>query len=178
MSLKIYLTGSMRNPNVMHIANELREKTGYDIFEDWISPGELADDRWQVYERNRGRTYKEASQGHHARNVFEFDYKHLMESDAVVLVFPAGKSAHFEAGWFGGWYAARVDAFRLFAVHDEPPRSPRPVYLLLTSEPDRYDVMAPLFAEKTGGGIVTSVEELIEELSRHQHPEMPGLGHG
>lgn len=156
--MKIYVLGSMRNPKVMHVANDLRA-AGYDAFEDWISPGEMADERWQGYEKNRGRTYKEASQGHHAKHVFEFDYKHLMESDAVVAVLPFGRSAGFEAGWFAGYFY-RVSV-SLAAVQ------PRPVYVLAEEPVDRFDIMCPGFAYMTGGRVVEGVAELLEELSKH-----------
>src|SRR3990167_10158517 len=103
--MKVYVIGSMRSKKVIGVSNSLRD-AGFDVFEDWISPGERADDEWQSYERARGRSYREASEGAHAKNVFDFDHRHLMDADAVVMVYPAGKSAHVEMGWFGGDYMA------------------------------------------------------------------------
>jgi hypothetical protein len=161
--MKLYIVGSMRKPIVMHVANQLRD-AGFDAFEDWISPGPEADDYWQTYERNRGRSYKEASQGEHAKHVFAFDYKHLMEADAVVVVYPAGKSAHAEMGWFGGWYTGYAQAHADCGYAHA--HKPRPVFILLSESPDRFDVMPGNFAYLTGGGIVESVEELIETLRK------------
>ena len=46
----IYLIGSMRNPAVPVLANNLR-KEGFKVFDDWSSPGPEADDYWQDYEK-------------------------------------------------------------------------------------------------------------------------------
>lgn len=111
-----------------------------DIFDDWYSPGANTDDEWQRYELARGRTFREALQGYHAHHVFEFDKYHLDKADAVVLVAPAGKSAHLELGYVIG--------------------KGKPGYILMDGEPDRYDIMYS-FAT----GIFLSVEELMEELN-------------
>lgn len=136
----IYLIGSMRNPQITTIANDLRG-CGYDVFEDWISPGAKADEEWQAYEKARGRTYQQALDGAHAWNVFNFDKKHLDMADAAVLVAPAGKSAHIELGYMIG--------------------SGKPAFVLLDEEPTRFDVMLR-FATK----VCMNLEELKEELRR------------
>lgn len=121
---KVYVIGSMRNGNVIAVANALRED-GHDVFDDWISSGPEADDKWQEYEKERGRTYREALAGHHAQHAFALDKKHLDECDVAVLVQPAGKSGHLELGYIIG--------------------RGKPGYILLDGEPERYDLMA-LFA--------------------------------
>lgn len=133
----IYIIGSMRNPRVPEVAAALRA-IEWDAFDDWYSPGEAADEKWQQYEKARGRTYREALAGHHARHVFALDKHHLERCDAAVLVAPAGKSAHLELGWF-----ART----------------KPGYILLDGEPERYDVMMQFAA-----GIFMSVDEMLEAL--------------
>ena len=135
----IYLIGSLRNPQVPIIANQLRA-AGLDVFDDWYAAGPEADDKWRDYEKQRGRSFKEALSGYAARNVFQFDHQHLARADAVVLVLPAGKSGHLELGWALG--------------------KGKPGFILLDS-PDRWDIMYQ-FAT----GIVTSVRELIEELQK------------
>jgi hypothetical protein len=135
----IYLIGSMRNAKVMAIAKTLREN-GFDVFDDWISPGPDADDKWQEYERLRGRTYRQALDGYHARHVFELDKYHLDRCDAAVLVQPAGKSAHLELGYIIG--------------------SKKPGYILLDGEPPRFDIMS-LFATD----IFESVDEMLFTLT-------------
>ncbi len=98
---------------------------GFDVFDDWFAAGEKADDAWQAYEQGRGHTFEEALRGYAAQHVFEFDHHHLLESDIGVLLLPAGKSGHIEAGFLAG--------------------QGKPVYVLLPEEPDRFDVMYAFF---------------------------------
>lgn len=136
----IYLIGSMRNPKVPILANELR-KAGFDIFDDWYSPGKNADDEWQAYEQARGRTFREALEGEHAWDVFEFDRSHLDSCDKAVLVAPAGKSAHIELGYIIG--------------------SGKPAYVYMEHEPERFDIMY-----RFATGVCISIPELILALHR------------
>jgi nucleoside 2-deoxyribosyltransferase len=131
----VYVMGSMRSTRVQEVAKALRER-GYDVFDDWISPGPEADDRWQAYEKARGRTYAEALQGYHARHVFALDKKHLDRCDVGVLVLPAGKSAHIELGYLVG--------------------QGKTTYVLFDGEPERYDVMY-LFATT----VFTDLDDLL-----------------
>lgn len=110
---------------VPEIGNDLR-RLGFDVFDDWYSAGEKADDAWQAYEKGRGHTFAEALVGYPAQHVFAFDQRHLNESDIGVLLMPAGKSGHLEAGFLIGQY--------------------KPVYVLLPEEPDRFDVMYAFFS--------------------------------
>jgi nucleoside 2-deoxyribosyltransferase len=134
----IYLIGSMRNARVQAVAKTLRE-AGFDVFDDWASPGPETDDRWQEYEKQRGRTFREALAGHHAQHAFALDRAHLERCDLAVLVAPAGKSGHLELGWVLG--------------------QGKPGYILMDGEPERYDLMY-LFAT----AIFMSVDEMLERL--------------
>lgn len=134
MAKSIYVIGSMRNPRVPEVAAAIRS-TGWEAFDDWYSPGDQADDKWQAYEKQRGRTYREALAGYHAQHVFALDKYHLDRCDAAVLVLPAGKSAHIELGYIRG--------------------RDKPGYILLDAEPERFDIMN-LFAS----AIVTEAELL------------------
>lgn len=98
---RLYLIGSLRNPAIPQIGQRLRA-AGFDVFDDWYAAGPEADDKWKEYECARGRTYIEALDGEAAQHVFDFDRRHLLSSDAVVLVMPAGKSACLELGWILG----------------------------------------------------------------------------
>lgn len=118
--MKIYLIGSLRNPKVPELAEELRAE-GYDVFDDWYAAGPEADDYWQRYEQYRGHTYAEALAGLAAGHVFDFDRAHLAVANAGVLMLPAGKSGHLELGILIG-------------------RNKR-AYILLDGEPERFDVM-------------------------------------
>lgn len=134
----IYLIGSLRNPNVPLVAAYLRE-AGHEVFDEWYAAGPHADDHWRDYEKQRGWTFEQAIRSSKAaRNVFQFDKRHLEAAEACVLVLPAGKSGHLELGWMLG--------------------RGKPGYVLL-DDPDRWDVMYQ-FAT----GVFTSVETLLEVL--------------
>lgn len=99
--MKLYLIGSLRNPNVPNVAEQLRS-LGLEVFDDWYAAGERADDAWKDYEMSRGHTYREGLQGFAANHVFSFDKHHLDTSDAAALVLPAGRSGHLELGYMAG----------------------------------------------------------------------------
>ena len=122
----------------MQVAKAIRA-AGHEVFDDWISAGPTTDDDWRDYELARGRTYIEALEGWHAKNVFEFDHRHIQRADAGVLVCPAGKSAHLELGYMIG-------------------RGKRG-YILLEENHDRWDIMYG-FAT----GVCGSLEDLIGRL--------------
>ena len=116
----VYIIGSLRNPEIPVIASALRAE-GFDAFDDWFAAGPEADDYWQKYEKERGRSYAQAMDGYAAKNVFRFDKAHLDRCQAAVLVLPAGKSGHLELGYFSG--------------------TGKPGYILLPEDHDRWDVM-------------------------------------
>jgi nucleoside 2-deoxyribosyltransferase len=91
----------LRNPQIPEVGQFFR-KAGFRVFDDWFAAGPRADDHWKEYEQARGRSYKQALNGAAARNVFQFDKANLDAADAVVLVLPAGKSAHLELGYCAG----------------------------------------------------------------------------
>ena len=134
----IYLIGSLRNPKITEVAARLRAE-GYEVFDDWYSPGPHADDHWQAYERQRGHTYKQALQGYAARQVFEFDHYHLNRADVGVMVMPAGKSGHLELGYMAG--------------------KGKLTFVLFDEEPERYDVMYQFCTD-----VCFYMEELLKAL--------------
>jgi len=140
MPPKLYLIGALKNRSIIPLANEIRE-LGFDVFDDWISPGEETDEKWQAYERERGRTYEEAIMGHHADTVFHYDLEHLRGSDIVVMVLPCGKSGHLEFGWSIG--------------------KGKTALILFDGEPDRYDLMY-----KFADGLYFNKERLFMRLKR------------
>jgi hypothetical protein len=145
----IYLIGSLRNPDIPAIAEELRA-AGHEVFDDWFAAGPEADDRWRDYEKARGRTYAEALNGHAAGHVFNFDLEHLQRADTVVLVYPAGKSAHLELGWALG--------------------QGKKGYVLLDN-PERWDVML-----KFTTGVFDNINDLVRELDWDQVKRQQALG--
>ncbi len=138
-TMQIYLIGALKNPNIPGLANALRA-AGYKVYDDWWSAGEHADTEWRKHEQMRGRGYRDALYGEHARNVFEFDKGLLDASDVAVLVLPAGKSAYAEMGYMRG------SGKRVIALLDEP-------------NPERWDVML-----KFAQDVVESREELLTVL--------------
>jgi len=140
--LFIYLTGALKNElRIPEIGNVLREQ-GWDVMDEWITPGEHADENWQRYEKIRGRTYKQALHGRAATNIFLFDKSYLDMADVIVLIMPCGKSGFMEAGYAKG-------------------RNKKVIMFLDGKDPERYDVM-PNFANK----VCKNIEDLIEELKK------------
>lgn len=142
----VYVVGSMRNPQVPMLAKQLRVD-GFDVFDDWYSPGPQADDKWQEYEKARGRSYEEALEGWHAKNVFAFDDFNLNRAHAGVLVYPAGKSGHLELGKLAGRGI--------------------PTWILADGQPKRYDIMTQFATQ----GIYYSTETLITSLKKFSWPK-------
>lgn len=139
--MKLYVIGSLRNPNIPKISEQLRKETKWEIFDDWYAAGPEADDKWMQYEQGRGRAYADGLAGYAATHVYQFDKHHLDTCDGVLLVLPAGKSGHLELGYCLGLG--------------------KPGYILLeAAEPERWDVMYK-FATK----VLTSTDELIKELN-------------
>lgn len=142
----IYLIGSLRNPEVPRVANQLRAE-GFDVFSSWYCASENADDRWQEHEQGRGLTYREAIADYAAQNILAFDTTHLKRCQVGVLVTPAGKSTHVELGYLLG--------------------QGKPAFILLDKEPEgRWDVMLGLSTK-----IVMSLQELMEELGNVLPPQ-------
>lgn len=146
-SLKVYLIGSLRNPQVP-VLEEWLESRGFDVFADWFSAGERADDSWQAYESAKGHTFEMALQEPAAQNVFAFDKRHLDASDAAVLLLPAGKSGHLELGYMLG--------------------KGKPGFIVLEDPIPRWDVMY-LFSS----GVMRSWDELAEKLKQCECSPMP-----
>lgn len=138
--MKLYLIGSLRNPQIPVLAKLLRtEFPDLVVFDDWYAAGPHADDHWRDYEKARGHNLRTALHGFAAGHVFEYDKYHLETSELVCLVAPAGKSAAIELG-----YAVRGGSVG---------------FMLLDEEPDRFDVMfkfAPI--------ICYSADELVKEV--------------
>ena len=116
----VYVIGSLANPEIIPFANRLR-KAGFDAFDEWLCGGPEMDLNWQRYEKDRGRTFIEALQGHHAKHVFAFDKLHLDRCDIAVMVMPCGKS---------GWAEMAYTIGR-----------GKPAYVLATDGIERFDVM-------------------------------------
>lgn len=134
----IYLIGSLRNEAVPKVAAEIR-RYGLNVFDQWYSAGPQADDYLRDHFLAMGMNHKEILQTAAAKNIFEFDKRHILQADAVVLLMPAGKSGFLELGWALG--------------------QGKPGYILFDKDPERIDVMFQ-FAD----AIVYSVEELCQKF--------------
>jgi len=134
----IYLIGSLKNKKIPFIANQLRE-LGFEVFDDWFSPGPEADDFWRKYEKVRGSTYKQALKNYAGKHIFEFDDFHVSRANIGVMIMPAGRSAHLEFGRMGG--------------------QGKPTFILFDEEPERWDVIYQYATE-----VCFNFDELKEEL--------------
>ena len=140
--LVIYLIGSLRNEKIPHVAKEIRE-LGFEVFDDWFSPGPEADDFWRKFEKVRGSSYKEALSNYAAKHIYNFDKRHIDRADIGVLFMPGGKSAHLELGYMIG-------------------RGKR-CFVLFDKEPERWDLMYQ-FAMENEGDICFSMDDLKKSL--------------
>lgn len=136
--LKVYLIGSLRNPDVPYIGNKLRA-LGFDVFDDWFAGGPEADDYWQQYEETRGRTFVEALYDRYATHIWAFDREHLDSSHLAIMVCPVGRSAHLELGYIIG--------------------QGKPGYIYLPEDLDRWDVMY-----RFATGVFTDVDSLVTHM--------------
>lgn len=143
---RIYLIGSLRNPEVPVVAAGLR-KLGHEVFDDWYAAGPEADDKWREYEQGRGHSYQEALHGHAANHVFGYDKVHLDRCDTVVLLLPAGRSGHLEFGYAIG--------------------QGKPGYILLDPAQDRWDVMY-----RFATGVFLNREDLCKTLGTSLNGEL------
>ena len=124
---KLYIVGSLRNKSIPKIANTIRQSLPrIEVFDDWFAAGPEADDYWREYSVNRGDCPITALDGFAAKNVFNFDKSFLDKSTHVLLVCPAGKSGHLEAGYAVG--------------------SGKIVSVLMEQENKRWDVMYSFFS--------------------------------
>jgi hypothetical protein len=138
---KLYIAGSLRNPRIPLVANEIRRSFNWlEVFDDWFAVGPEADDHWRAYEMAKGSCYMQALGGYTAQHIFQFDKKHLDESDGLLLVLPAGKSAHLELGYMVG-------------------RGKWTGILLEDKDPERWDVMYQ-FSDY----LFSEVSEVIDQI--------------
>jgi Recombination endonuclease VII len=145
----IYITGALKNERIPIVGNHLRN-LGFDVMDEWFTPGELADINWQKYEKLRGRNYSEALRGRSATNIFSFDRSYIDLADIIVMIMPAGKSAAMELGYAKG-------------------RGKLTCILLDGTEPEKYEVM-PNFANevfKTENDLVKFLSQKKIEISQY-----------
>jgi len=142
MRRKIYLIGSLRNPEIPKIA-ELLRSDGHRVFDDWYSAGEKADDAWKAHQQFKCMSLSLALMGPAAQHILAFDRKWLDWCDTSILVMPAGKSGHLELGYAIG--------------------QGKDTHILLPGEPevDRWDVMYGM-----ANGVWTDLDLLMKFLDK------------
>lgn len=141
MAALIYVAGSMKNRSgVLALSKRLRS-SGYEVFNEWISPGEETDDKWREWMQANGMSFIDALYSAHGQHVIAFDKRHLDMADGFVLAYPAGKSGHTELGYCFG--------------------RGTPAFVLLDAEPERWDVMLGLSTR-----VIDSADALLVELDR------------
>lgn len=142
--LIVYLIGSLRNPQIPAIRQAIEDSIpDCEVFCSWFAAGEIADDRWQEYEKGRGLSYVEALNDYAAQHVLSFDRYHLDRCDVAVLVYPAGRSAHTEMGYVLG--------------------QRKKAYILLDKEPERWDVMLGLAT-----GVFMDLDRMIKVMEANR----------
>ena len=149
---KLYIIGSLRNEYIPELDKAIRKECpNIDPFCEWYGAGKTADDSFKEYHKGIGRTYREALRSASGRHIFNFDKYHLDNSDGAILVFPAGKSCHLEAGYMVG--------------------TGKPVYALFPEgEPDdRFELMMQFLTE-----IFYSERELLDYLNKPTEINQPG----
>ncbi len=141
----VYLIGSLRNSHIPEIGNYVRSQ-GFEAFDDWHGAGPKADDEWFRYEKERGRPMREALRGKAAQTIFHFDKTNLDRADAALLILPAGKSGHLEAGYMIG--------------------RGKPVVVLFDAEPERWDVMYNFASDVIVKDVRAAVRSIEDALAR------------
>lgn len=117
---KVYLIGALANPEIPFIGNRLRA-LGFEVFDEWWSVGPLADSYLKQYARIRGLSYRELLNNAAAKNIYDFDKRHIDQCDIAVMVMKCGRSAHLELGYVIG--------------------QGKPGFILFDSTPARVDIM-------------------------------------
>lgn len=101
----IYVASSWKNPKQVEIVRLLRS-LGHEVF-DFRNPEiegygfnwDEVDPNWKEFKPSQvvAALDRPVAQAH-----FELDYKAMRWATCCVLVLPAGRSSHIEAGWFAG----------------------------------------------------------------------------
>lgn len=141
---KIYVIGSLRNPEIPEVSRVLRDTLpGVEVFDDWYAAGPEADDYLKRWAEQQELTYEEALRTHAAKHIYHFDKYHLDEADAAVMVYPCGRSCGLEFGYVIG--------------------QGKPGWVLL-DKPDRWDIMVQ-FATGWSFSINDIAKEIKHESS-------------
>lgn len=117
----VYIAGSLANKTIPKITHMANYGYGLKAFSEWYTPGPEADVNWRDYELSQGECYLSALKRPAAQHIYNFDKRYIDASACMLLVGPAGKSAHLELGYVLGQGKKGV--------------------IYLPEEPERWDVM-------------------------------------
>lgn len=102
---KIYVASSWRNEFYPDVVKTLKE-AGHDVYDFRNPPSGGHGFKWSEidpdYMEWSPEQYKSQLTHPLAEAQFKNDIEAMKSCDACVLVLPCGRSAHTEAGWFGG----------------------------------------------------------------------------
>ena len=101
---KIYIVGSLANiPNVNKLRDALiklyKEDGHKEVNDAWTAHGPTPDVIYYNYCKSLNFTYEEAIKHQVCRSIFELDKTFINQSEIVILLGPAGKSAYAELGY-------------------------------------------------------------------------------
>lgn len=144
---RIYVASSWRNPLQPEIVNTLRE-IGHQVYDFRNPPSGVPGFAWSELDPEWLNWSAEAYRAHlttHpvAARGFVTDMRGMQWADTCLLVLPAGRSAHLEAGWFCGQGKRCI---------------------ILTRDGEEPELMALMATD-----ICVSMQEVIEALAE-EHP--------
>jgi hypothetical protein len=150
-SHRLYVASSWRNVYQPELVSILRE-VGHEVY-DFRNPGigesgfawSDIDPDWT---RWTGAQFREALGHPIAEGGFNNDFRGMIWAKGCVLLLPSGRSAHIEAGWFTG--------------------RGLPVWVL-TRDDQEPELMYKL-TEAAGGGVATTLDELLAMLKWERYP--------
>lgn len=121
--MKIYVATSWKNPHQPHVVEWLRE-CGHTVYDFRNPPPPSRPFQWieidPQWEHWRVEKYIEALKHPIAEQAFNADYRQLQQCDICVLVMPAGRSAHMEAGFMGGQYKPLIIVYESLNTKIQP----------------------------------------------------------
>lgn len=122
--MKLYVASSWKNIYVDQAIEALR-LAGHTVY-DFKEHGFAWDDAGLKKKLISAGTLNVALQTKVSKDGFRRDYAAMEEADACVLVLPAGRSAHLEAGWFVGtdkwlviWMPQKEPAELMYKLADD-----------------------------------------------------------
>lgn len=143
--MRIYVASSWRNPYQQMVVLALRN-LGFDVYDFKNPPSregfkwESIDPYWRSWDTSE---YIRALDHPIADAGFNSDFSAMQECDACVLVLPAGRSAHSEAGFMKG-------AGKKVYVLQLTPEEPELMYKMFNGICDNFDELCDILLTGLG----------------------------